>query len=172
MSVDRSANFRIEPSSSDRFADQQRPGKRNQRIEFLRTINATKKIIQSFFTSNTCKILTTGMEPCSNGYGRRLMSKGREIKSQHRILDGHFSHLFVVKIVMCVWKRWKYIKRGGSWTILEKQKRISVLTNPCQSSNLSQILCKEPYKSQRRFSTSICQQIYLKKRTHLSKPSF
>ena len=27
-------------------------------------------------------------------------SKGRGFESQHRILDGHFSHLFVVKIVM------------------------------------------------------------------------
>ena len=29
-------------------------------------------------------------------------SKGRGFESQHRILDGHFSHLFVVKIVMFV----------------------------------------------------------------------
>ena len=29
-------------------------------------------------------------------------SKGREFKSRHLILDGHFSHLFVVKIVMYV----------------------------------------------------------------------
>ena len=29
-------------------------------------------------------------------------SKGCGFKSQHRILDGHFSHLFVVKIVMFV----------------------------------------------------------------------
>ena len=27
-------------------------------------------------------------------------SEGRGFESQHRILDGHFSHLFVVKIVM------------------------------------------------------------------------
>ena len=26
--------------------------------------------------------------------------KGREFKSRHRILDGHFSNLFVVKIVI------------------------------------------------------------------------
>ena len=30
------------------------------------------------------------------------MSKGREFVSHHCILDGHFSHLFVVKIVMLV----------------------------------------------------------------------
>ena len=29
-------------------------------------------------------------------------SKGCEFESRHSILDGHFSHLFVVKIVMCV----------------------------------------------------------------------
>ena len=29
-------------------------------------------------------------------------SKGCEFESQHSILDEHFSHLFVVKIVMCV----------------------------------------------------------------------
>ena len=27
-------------------------------------------------------------------------SEGRGFKSQHRILDGHFSHIFVIKIVM------------------------------------------------------------------------
>ena len=33
-------------------------------------------------------------------------SKGHEFESQHRIMDGHFSHLFVVTIVMMfVWKR-------------------------------------------------------------------
>ena len=31
-------------------------------------------------------------------------SKGSEFKFQHRILDEHFSHLFVVKIVLCVQK--------------------------------------------------------------------
>ena len=29
-------------------------------------------------------------------------SKDCEFKFQHHILDGHFSHLFVVKLVMCV----------------------------------------------------------------------
>ena len=31
-------------------------------------------------------------------------SKGGEFESLHLILDGHFSHLFVVKIAMCDWK--------------------------------------------------------------------
>ena len=39
-----------------------------------------------------------GWEPWSSG------SKGFEFDSRHRILDGHFSQLFVVNIVMCVWK--------------------------------------------------------------------
>ena len=32
-------------------------------------------------------------------------SRGRGFKSRHRKLDGHFLHLFVVEIVLCVWKR-------------------------------------------------------------------
>ena len=57
-------------------------------------------------------------EPWSSGYGRRLMSKGCEFESRHRILDGHFSHLFAVKIVMCVWKdknKWKRGRVGPFW---------------------------------------------------------
>ena len=36
-------------------------------------------------------LVLMGGDPCA---------KGRQFESQHRILDGHFSHLFVVKIVM------------------------------------------------------------------------
>ena len=36
--------------------------------------------------------------------GADLCSKGREFESRHHILDGHFLHLFVVKIVMCFLK--------------------------------------------------------------------
>ena len=32
--------------------------------------------------------------------GRDSHSKGHGFESRHRILDGHFSHIFVVKIVM------------------------------------------------------------------------
>ena len=35
--------------------------------------------------------MVMGGDSCSEGHG---------FESQHRILDGHFSHLFVVKIVM------------------------------------------------------------------------
>ena len=34
--------------------------------------------------------------------GRDSISKGRGFDYQHRILDGHFSHIIVVKIVMFV----------------------------------------------------------------------
>ena len=34
--------------------------------------------------------------------GRDSCPEGRVFESQHCILDGHFSHLFVVKIVMFV----------------------------------------------------------------------
>ena len=34
--------------------------------------------------------------------GRDSRSKGRGFESWHHILDGHFSHVFVVKIVMFV----------------------------------------------------------------------
>ena len=36
-------------------------------------------------------------------------SKGHGLESQHCILDGHFSHLFVVKL-LCLFER-KYIKK-------------------------------------------------------------
>ena len=39
--------------------------------------------------------------------GGDLCSEGRGFESQHRILDVHFSHLFVVKVVMFVLKRGK-----------------------------------------------------------------
>ena len=41
-------------------------------------------------------------QPWSSGYGRRLMSQGCGFKSRHHILDGHVSHLFVVKTVIFV----------------------------------------------------------------------
>ena len=36
--------------------------------------------------------------------GRDSRSKGRGFDSWRRILDGHFSHLFVVKIVKFIYK--------------------------------------------------------------------
>ena len=42
-------------------------------------------------------------------------SKGSGFESQPHILDGHFSHIFVVEIVMFVWKdksKWKKVGDG------------------------------------------------------------
>ena len=47
-------------------------------------------------------------------------SKGRGFKSQHCILDRHFSHLFVVRIIMFVWKDENKLKRGQGWPIFKK----------------------------------------------------
>ena len=41
------------------------------------------------------KNILWGQEPWSSGYG---------FKSQYRIIDGHLSHIFVLKIVIFVWK--------------------------------------------------------------------
>ena len=55
-------------------------------------------------------------------------SKGCEFESHHRILDGHFFHLFVVKIVMCVWKDEKMKKRPGLAHFLKKQASLRIGT--------------------------------------------
>ena len=65
--------------------------------------------------------LPNGREPWSSGYGRRLMSKDRGFKSLHRILDGHFSHLFVVKFVLFVWKDKNKRKSSRGWPFLYKK---------------------------------------------------
>ena len=48
-------------------------------------------------------------------------SKGRGFKSQHRILDGNFLHIFAVKICnVCVKKTENKQKRGRGWLIYDK----------------------------------------------------
>ena len=42
--------------------------------------------------------------------GRDSGSKGHGFESQHCILDEHFSHIFVEKIVLFVWKDWKKLE--------------------------------------------------------------
>ena len=54
------------------------------------------------FLSADKHIRNEGRSPGLVAMGGDSCSKGCEFKSRHRILDGHFSHLFVVKIVMCV----------------------------------------------------------------------
>ena len=47
--------------------------------------------------------------------GGGLRSEGGEFKSLHHVLDGHFSLLFVVRILMFVWKDESKQKRGRGW---------------------------------------------------------
>ena len=56
-------------------------------------------------------------------------SADRRFKSQHRILDGHISHIFVVKIVfMFVCKRPKLEdKRGRGWPILKNNGQTTLV---------------------------------------------
>ena len=51
-------------------------------------------------------------------------SKCRESKSQHHILDGHFSHFFVEKIVMCVWKDENKLKRDQGCPIFKRRTKL------------------------------------------------
>ena len=48
--------------------------------------------------------------------------KGRKLESRHCILNGHFSHLFVVKIVVCV------CERGRAWPFCENNNEIVLIT--------------------------------------------
>ena len=47
--------------------------------------------------------MVMGGDSCPEGHG---------FESQHCILDGHFSHISVVKIVVLVWKDENKLKRG------------------------------------------------------------
>ena len=76
-------------------------------------------------------LVVMGGDSCSEGCGR---------KSQHRTLDGHFSHLFVVKIVMFVWKEENKLKRGagdGPLTQLYLQVTLAfcLVTSCCSRKN-------------------------------------
>ena len=44
--------------------------------------------------------------------GEDSFFKGCEFESRHHIQDGHFSHLFAIKMVMCFWKDENKWKRG------------------------------------------------------------
>ena len=47
-------------------------------------------------------------------------SKGHGFKSWRHILDGHFSHWFVAKIVLFTWKYQNTLKIGRAWPIFKK----------------------------------------------------
>ena len=53
--------------------------------------------------------------------------EGRGFESQPRILNGHLSHIFGVKIVMFVWKDKNKRKRGREWTIEKHGDKIAKL---------------------------------------------
>ena len=65
---------------------------------------------------------TVGRSPGLVVMGGDSCAKGCVFESRHRILDGHFSHLFVVKIVICVWKEENKWKRGRGWPIFLKKQ--------------------------------------------------
>ena len=56
----------------------------------------------SFERTLALTTLNLGGSPGLVVMGGDSYSKSREFESRHHILDGHFSHVFVVKIVMCV----------------------------------------------------------------------
>ena len=62
------------------------------------------------------KLFLCGRDPWSSGYGIWLAIWRLWV----RMFDGHFSHIFVVKIVMCVcWKDENKQKRGRGWPFLK-----------------------------------------------------
>ena len=58
----------------------------------------------STYWENKQNIWSEGGSPGLVVMGRDSRSEGRGFESRHRILDGHFSRVFVVKIIMFVWK--------------------------------------------------------------------
>ena len=73
----------------------------------------------SFRTSYSSSTFTNiqGRSPGLVVMGGDSCTKGHGFESQHRILDGHISYLFVVKIVLFVWKDKNKRKRGQEWHI-------------------------------------------------------
>ena len=72
-------------------------------------------------------VVTFAKEGASSGLlvmGEDSGPGGFGFKSQHHILDGHFLHLFVVKIVMFVWKdknKWKRGRGGPIFNTFAKE---------------------------------------------------
>ena len=89
----------------------------------------------NFSTIFSCpsKLWERGNEE-QTGAGARLVVmggdccyKGCEFESWHRILDGHFSHLFVEKIVICVWKDDNKLKKRPRMAhFLEKNRGTNI----------------------------------------------
>ena len=60
--------------------------------------------------------------------GRDSRPEGRGFESWHRILDGHFSHIFVVKLYCLFEKTENKQKRGRGWSIFFKKNKQFQLT--------------------------------------------
>ena len=97
-----------------------RRGLRNKVLMITLDIQFSSKSIQTYYL---VKLLE--QESWSSGYGRRLMFQRSwvQIPALYTGWKWHFSHLFVVKIVKCVWKDDNKWKRGRGWPI----KRWSIL---------------------------------------------
>ena len=65
-------------------------------------------------------LIILGWSPGLEVVGGGSCSECCGFESQHHIPDGHFAHLFVVKIVMFVWKDKNKWKRGRGWPIFKK----------------------------------------------------
>ena len=64
-----------------------------------------------------CKFILKGGSPGLVVMWGCSCSEGCGFEYQHHILDGHFSQIFVVKIVMFVWKDENKFKRGRALPI-------------------------------------------------------
>ena len=71
-------------------------------------------------------------EPWYSGYGRRLMFQRSWVQIPAPYTRWTFSHLFVVKIVMCVWKDKNKWKRVQYWPILKQCNK----NCPCLTLNM------------------------------------
>ena len=67
-----------------------------------------------------CSKMQTKISPGVVVMGGDSCSRGCGFEFQHPILDGHFSHWFVVKIVIFVWKHENKTKKSRGWPILKK----------------------------------------------------
>ena len=85
--------------------------------------------------------------------GRDSHSNGRGFDSRRRILDGHFSHLFAVKIVKFFLKKMKTKRGRGFWLPCLKQLQILTTYRPLTS------FVKTRFKPFSRLATSWLVQI-------------
>ena len=65
--------------------------------------------------------MSSGGSPGLVVMGRDSCSVGRGFKSRHHILDGHFSHIFVVKIDVCLKKPKINEKEAGVGPFFKKR---------------------------------------------------